>query len=171
MDQQLSIEINRKFTYGHKRLLSSSWNFYRHHMTRVLQTILVDITCANFANYVYSFGTVFASHQYCKCYMATLQIYWWRKTSNAPPYIISITKGHQSSLSDAPISNQYIHTSSTISYLFKEQQSSGVHEWAINVDGLSLRDFLIPLMPESYPASPPTDGGSIQFNYIWPIFW
>ena len=38
----------------------------------------------------------FTSHQQCKGYLATFQLYWWRKTLGAPPCIISGTNWHLS---------------------------------------------------------------------------
>jgi hypothetical protein len=42
------------------------------------------------------------SHQHSIGHMATLQLYWWRKTSDALPCIISGTNGHLSRTTDVP---------------------------------------------------------------------
>ena len=36
------------------------------------------------------------SHQHCKGYMVTFQLYWWKKTSGAPSCIISGKRWHPS---------------------------------------------------------------------------
>ena len=41
-------------------------------------------------------------HQYCNGYMATFQLYWWRKTSGAPLCIISGMSRHLSRTTDVP---------------------------------------------------------------------
>ena len=38
----------------------------------------------------------FRSHQHCKGYMATFQLYWWKKTSSFPSCIISDRSRHLS---------------------------------------------------------------------------
>ena len=52
----------------------------------------------------------FTSHQHCKGYMANLQLYWWRKTTSAPLWIISGTSGHLSRTADVPY-NSWISSS------------------------------------------------------------
>ena len=50
------------------------------------------------------------SHQHCKrLYEATFQLYWRRKTSSAPPYIISGTSGQMSRTTDVPYANWIIY--------------------------------------------------------------
>ena len=42
------------------------------------------------------------SHQHCKCYMVTFQLYWWRMTSSGPPCIISGMSRHLSRTNGVP---------------------------------------------------------------------
>ena len=48
-------------------------------------------------------GWGFTSHQHCKGYMATFQVYWCMKTSGSFPSIISGTSGHPSRITDVQI--------------------------------------------------------------------
>ena len=44
----------------------------------------------------------FTLHQHCKGYIATINLYWWRKISGAPLCIISGTSRHPSRTTDVP---------------------------------------------------------------------
>ena len=48
------------------------------------------------------FVWVLTLHQHCKGYIATFQLYWWRKTSGAPSCIVSGMSGHLSRITDIP---------------------------------------------------------------------
>jgi hypothetical protein len=73
-----------------------------NHVLHYNLKLYLSFALLNFIHKICLFVFGFTSHRHSIGHVATFQLYWWKKTSGAPPCIISGTNGHLSRTTDVP---------------------------------------------------------------------